>query len=811
MPGELGRPTGGAADDGGGRSQRWVNPFVLPGGMTFRFVLLVGAVFATSVYCLWLFAPPGPAALSSTLSRCEAVTGISGSIHLFSAGVAEGPYIEAVSARYARCLAPIEHAHDWWMLGLLLVLAVATGLGYWLIPWWKIRRRRLVPLAGGTTPEAAALMAELDALVAETGLARAPTFLLDPVSPAISGLAFGRFGRYYIRLDAGLIVLRGRDPAGFRSVVRHELAHLLNRDVDQTYLTVALWRAFVLIVLVPLAAVFLTPALVRNPLHLQGLPVAPGTLPLLGDLWLPVLLLTASVYLLRNAVLRSRELYADLRAAEPGAGRDLIRILQPSAPRRRSRVSSIPRGLLGTHPATEVRRAAVADPGPLFQLGFWETAAAGVVIALSYGLSTLILDLSAVPLGDALGAPALILAVITGGLLTLALWRGTTYALVTGQAPRSVIRPAAGLAVGLTAGAALVKPSVGWGGPPVLVAAMTGVVLTVVAGWIAGLAATWLPAARGHSLRWAWLLAAAAASVIVAAVFELWLAPDGLRGYYHAVYNLEAGAYTRAGLIGWTGPRWLWSAAFLPSGLGTAAIRLGFIALLLLWAVPLAVWTRAAPATGPAWLRRALPRENDPAPLARELPRTGPAAVAGAVAGGAAFAGQFALRALLHTGLPLEVRRTGELAVLLTYWQLGIAVLAQAIVAAVVAATARRCGVLLGLLAASITAGLATLGDVAAARVGSCVSVFTVRPQACQLRPTGAFVALVLQLNALDGGAAALLAVLVAAGTRAALRRHRPPGPAAGPALARPGRPPGRSPRAGVPGPGRPGQWRRPV
>ncbi len=764
--GDSARHPGDGEDD---RSRRWVDPFALPAGMTFHFILLVTSVFATSAFYVWFLAPPGLAKLSSSLTRCAASTGISGALQLARESIAEVPYLNAVHARYARCLEPVDRTRTWWVLGSLIVLIAAAGVAYWLIPWWKIRRGRLVPLPAAVTEQAAALRAELNTQVAAAGLARAPIFLLDPVSPAIGGLAFGRFGRYYVRLDAGLVVLLSTDPAGFRAVVRHELAHLRNRDVDQTYLTVALWRAFLLIILLPVAAAFLEPVLVHNPLGTGVRQAVQLTLGSLGGFWVPMLGLAAMVYLIRNAVLRSRELFADLRAAEPQAGQDLARLLRSAALGGRGGLAGGLRDRLGTHPAAAVRNAAVADPGRLFRFGFWEAAAAGVALSVSYALLALILSASAVPVRDAVGAPLLVLAIIIGGLLTLALWRGTTYALLNRWPPPGVSRPAAGLAAGLIVGAALTKSTAH---ETVPVVAATSLTLAVLAGWIVGLAAAWLPVLRGRSLRWAWPAAAAAASVLIAAVFELWLPLDGLRYAYSLISQLESGLYARAGSIGWTGPHWLWNAAFLPSYLGPAVIRLSFAALLLLWAVPLAAWTRAAPVIGPGWLRRALPRERDPAPLPPDIVRIGPAVAAGAVAGGVACVAQFALRAVLHAGLPIAVRRTDVLGLLISYWELGIAVAAQVIVAGFVAATARRHGVLLGMLAASVTAGLAVLGAVVSARVGSCVTVFTVRPESCQLHVMGAYVSLVLQLTVLDGGAAALLAALSVAGARAVLRRR---------------------------------------
>ncbi|MFI5067899.1 MAG: hypothetical protein ACHP9Z_28510, partial [Streptosporangiales bacterium] len=526
----------------------------------------------------------------------------------------------------------------------------------------------------------------------------------------------------------------------------------------------------------------------------EALRVAPATLGGLGPYWPPLVALAAMVYVTRNAILRSRELYADVGAAGLGTDGDLARMLRAAPPPGRSRVvSRALRGLVSRHPSDAARRTATDDPGRLFSFGFWEAAAVGAEVSLVYALFTMALYGSPAPSGGAFGVPALVLAGLAGGLLTLALWRSTAYELVNRRPPPGMLRPAAGLWAGLVVTAAVVVTHVPSGQTP-LAAGVTGAVLAMSAGWITAVATAWLPVVRGRSLRWAWPAAAAAGFLMLAAVFELWLARDGVPSMYPVVNTLERAAHAKAAAIGWAGPRWLWNLVFLPTVLGPAAIRLTFIALLLTWAVPLAAWARAVPTRPPGWLRQALPREHDPAPLPRGPLRIGPAVAAGAVAGGLALTGQFALRAVLHASLPLPVRRTDILAVLLTYWELGIAVLAQAAAAVAVAARARRRAVVLGLLAATITAGLAALGIVASARAGSCVTMLAVRPETCAMNPGGAFVALVLQLAVLDGGAAALLAAGTAVAIRGAWRRlavhgvaaNSGPGPDAQPAPALP-------------------------
>ena len=48
-----------------------------------------------------------------------------------------------------------------------------------------------------------------------------------------------------------------KKPADFDAVILHELAHIKNRDIDQAYLALAIWRAFVVAALLPLAVLLI--------------------------------------------------------------------------------------------------------------------------------------------------------------------------------------------------------------------------------------------------------------------------------------------------------------------------------------------------------------------------------------------------------------------------------------------------------------------------------------------------------------------------------------------------------------------------
>ena len=108
---------------------------------------------------------------------------------------------------------------------------------------------------------------------------------------------------------------RSRKPAAFDAVILHELAHIKNRDIDQTYLALAIWRAFVVAALLPLAVLLIVTRVLGEPQQL---------------IW-RVAVTALIVYSLRNAILRSREFDADARAANSTPGPRWVRPRGPPA------------------------------------------------------------------------------------------------------------------------------------------------------------------------------------------------------------------------------------------------------------------------------------------------------------------------------------------------------------------------------------------------------------------------------------------------------------------------------------------------
>ncbi|MDF6023093.1 M48 family metalloprotease [Streptomyces sp. JH34] len=283
-----------------------------------------------------------------------------------------------------------------WFLPSLMALAfvLAIAVAYWLLPGWRTRHRGYVLLSGVVAPE---VESRLSFLVELAGVGGRVVFLLEPLNPCVQGLAFGRVGRRHVVLSSGLLALHSRDRDSFDAVVLHELAHVRNRDLDIGFLTLLVGRS----------AVLLLPALVLSGLgslsvitspagasqmsgtmggHVPSGALAAGLSATFGGLFLGAVIL-----LLRNAVLRSRELDADARAVEwMGTAEPLQRVLahaveQPPA-------SNGSRGyahLLNVHPLPSTRVRKAVQPGPSVRIAPLDLFAVGLITAYLYALMKL--------------------------------------------------------------------------------------------------------------------------------------------------------------------------------------------------------------------------------------------------------------------------------------------------------------------------------------------------------------------------------------------------------------------------------------
>lgn len=270
-------------------------------------------------------------------------------------------------------------------IGTLFLLWGLTVYFYRQHPAQIRRQKGLVP---ADAQKDAALLSAVTQLATDAGVAPLPQIELGPQKNQ-DGQAFGFAAQPILRLGGGLHFLRLKKPAFFQAIVVHELAHLLNRDVQRTYWSQALWQAFLVVIclLAPLHWLFFFLGSIDSGLWLIfAIPVALAMTLLIGiQIGLIILLVT----FIRRGVLHVREYYADWRAAVCGAEAGMLEILQqPRAEPTRSRWQR----LMRFHPSVAGRYAVLINPAPLFRVNRELPFTAGILTGVLFtGTLTLLL------------------------------------------------------------------------------------------------------------------------------------------------------------------------------------------------------------------------------------------------------------------------------------------------------------------------------------------------------------------------------------------------------------------------------------
>lgn len=467
----------------GGYNSRRLNCFAFPSDTASRFFLLILATVGSAIflYSSIFFALPGEGERAAHASLCTE--------QVMSVPVSTNEEMRRAAERLRECWQSTNRRQIAFTVSSLGGLVLVAGGLYLLTPPWKIRHRRLVPLSADDAPE---VVATFNQLCAEAGLAYRPTLLWNPLNRGGGALAFGRAGRYYVAVGAGLVTRYYLDRDAVTAVLRHELSHFVNRDVNKTYLTMSIWWAFLVVALLPFA---IYSTLLSGDADLSAI---------VGDL-VRAVLLTALVYLTRNAALRAREYYADVRASlSDGPQGALGTVLQTlPTPSRWQR-------LAGLHPDPAERRDVVSRTARLFRLGPWDALAVGAVAGVATSVlddfwgKVLVADL--VPVGQVdFQAAYVVVGVLLGIFVGIGVWRATFADRALDQPLPRFGAVALALTAGLVAGESMsfstgigesnpLLPSIQAGS---LIVALVAALLLLV--WLRAAADAWLdvvPAAR---------------------------------------------------------------------------------------------------------------------------------------------------------------------------------------------------------------------------------------------------------------------------------------------------------------------------
>ncbi|MBM7773240.1 Zn-dependent protease with chaperone function [Actinokineospora baliensis] len=607
-------------------------PERVPAGTTFRFLTLVGLAVAITAYVAdnltaFTVANQGVARL-----RCQ----VTSDLYVNAMIVIEPD--EAKWRVYNDCLYRLRGTQLLWVGGFLLLLALVTWLFYVAQPRWRIRRGRLVPLR-----EVPALWERLEPTLTEltrkAGLSTLPEFRLDARSTRAGGLAFGTHRRPIVALDVGLVLLHDRDRPAFEAVVLHELAHLRHRDVPITYGTIAVWRAVLLVAVLPFIVNLLA-----------GVTLTAATWPYL--VWFPVLI--ALAYVARLSVLRAREHHADVLVAQWTGSTDPFQTLpELSSPR------------FGNHPSRAARAAVTANPALLLRPGWRPFFLSGLMWQVL--VNTVTMGAGMLWLRSESSGPAVLRWAWSLGVavfVCVAAWRGAEYVRQGGNRRRAFLEPGLGLGAGLALGVLVVPstlhdPLASQTSLLSLVLRLVGVAVAVlVCGW-----AGWCALQLGDRARGVRGAAVAAAVLVVCWSCLGWL--PTAHGY-ELVWDSQLGpAVARLGDLaggGFSGA--VLQGAFL-TFIGNTDPVASTIALALVWLVPalLVRPPRAAFLVGAAGSVAAALAVAVVAWPATSTPE-------GELAGTAL---QLLLVAVVQLGTALVARRAGVTAALIAAWLTALA------------------------------------------------------------------------------------------------------------------------------------------
>ncbi len=669
-----------------------LNPFAFPSDTDFRFVLLIVSVLGSSLIFFNGLAYATPFLHQQVVAWYHCAlefqrvkpTNYTDFYTYVNA-------LEAANTTYAQCAGSFLFMLSTLSIGgVALVLAVATGI-YWSFPIWKLRRGKLVPLSREDAPE---VVDYLSNLCREVGLTSHPRFVWNPLNLTSGALAFGRLSRYYVALSGGLVTQFYTDQPAFRAIVLHELAHLRNADVDKTYFTVAIWWAFVAVVLVP----FVVIELFQSQIDIT-----------FGLGW-RVLPLTVLVYLTRNAVLRAREYYADVRASTWDGSSALSRVLKALPHSRKGWQARV-----SVHPDPDERCRVLDETQRLFRLNFWEAFGVGVAVTIAFsniqtlvgwiGLLTGIQKIADLALE--LLVPVIIFAPIIVGVLGLSTWRATFAKIARDAAPHGSGLLGLSLGFGLILGRFLLlspQPLPGSTDLATLLYDLPWNVLLLIGlffffRWIAAGASVWLEiAATRRSLRLIYTSGLIIASVVLIIGLEYLF-------YYRDLssIDLSQGSSSLSNPIADSINVFFSVTLLQPTTL---------LALICLWVFPLAAsfWRRRMARVATAsWAFLDSPSQYARLPLQEPL-RPLLAPMIGLVGGLLYCILLLLIQIWRHSNVSAAITNTSQFIQLFTFGRFVGGAILQAIIAAIVAVSVRRLGVLHGLFAAFVAGCVMTAG-----------------------------------------------------------------------------------------------------
>ncbi|MEU7641941.1 M56 family metallopeptidase [Streptomyces sp. NPDC039016] len=685
-------------------------------GTTMRFVLLVVLLLVSSGSMMSAVGGVAGDPNGSGGFGCQLAAGMDPTQGDGPAGYV-GPI--AHSDALQACIDRYDPTPPWWSnLVWPSLVVIAAGVLFWVLPVWKARRGRVVAL------EAVDHDGEIRRVVADVaaaaGLAQVPRIVIDPTAASTGAVVFGRTRRPTVCLHAGLLARRSRDPGGFRAVLLHEFAHIGNGDVTLTYATVAVWRVFVVCVLLPYLvwyAVAISGSLGATFWSTEE-PYA------VRAVVLPFFMIVL-VYLARSDVLCSREVYADLAAVRWGADPRGWAVVAPEPPGGRARrMFASFSELWRTHPRWDLRRDALTDPAALFGVRALPMFLTGAAAAMISAQTAHYLASGSRVSPWTQPVTSLVAAVVATGVAGVALWRAVAHAVLTERRVPSGIRAGLWLGAGMVAGVLDMHQLAVAQWLPDQPEVLVLVVLAgmVFAWWTTQCALLWFQAWTGRSQRPAMLLVMAAACLLLTAWFAWWQSggTDLASGWLSPEAERQALERTFPGPIA-AHPTVLSVSAVVFPVLAGLQRPLVLTAVGAMWVVPLLAWTAGSVT---AVRRRPSGASGDavePGPPLTPMPPLRRVLLFAALGGVVCWLAVAATKVYLHTEQPPLGQRGGLYTFLSQAWTIIALVVVSTVTATVASAWARCYQLLLALITAETMALVGLAGHFVLLSTDGCV------------------------------------------------------------------------------------------
>lgn len=218
-----------------------------------------------------------------------------------------------------------------------------------------------------------------------------PVLMVQPLYPSKSAFTFGTKNHMFIGISGGLIKMFRENINGFKSIFLHEMGHIVNRDVEKTYLANSTWRSLFLTMSIPLGIFLLYELYLTLSIFYLGIRVGYDMdyiistmnlgkrVALYGGIVLYFVIFLGIIYVLRNQIIRIREFYADAKVLEwEKSPERIVKTLEESGGEQYSRFEILKK----FHPNINERIQVLKNNLSLFNPDMWVAFSIGFFFGL---------------------------------------------------------------------------------------------------------------------------------------------------------------------------------------------------------------------------------------------------------------------------------------------------------------------------------------------------------------------------------------------------------------------------------------------